>query len=365
MLQVVDHSSATLYAILRKRYLSNRTLLDLLFEFIYLIDGWNHRAMVVINHCTPHQLNAYSTVPLSQSVTTSVQHDFAIGSFARFGNPVVALSIQDRQDFHGASHYSMREKLDLEGFLENFLIIDDRTADSHAIWYVETTETSKEYAAMAAGGDTPPITHEREAFPLYQARILTQDVPIQWALFDAGVSDLENDLEKYNHPYDPHNPQLEPFTLGLDFSRREDVQGFLIEANIKAAFEEINWSTDIELRKRILPNPPVVVQLTQEAAREAGLLSKWRAAQRIPGRGETVSMTAPYDWDSPKWVQDGMSVAKRRSRRSLSLLSLGSDTAVGTCQSRMLLGQGFNGFRDLTTTSSRLTSLLRHKVNAS
>ena len=319
--------------------------------------------MVVINHCTPHQLNAYSTVPLAQSVTTSVQHDFAIGSFARFGNPVVTLSIQDRPDFHGASHYNMREKLDLEGFLEQFLIIDDRTADSHAIWYVETTGTSKEHAAMASGGDNPPITHEGEDFPLYQARILTQDIPIQWALFDAGVSDLEDDIEKYNHPYDPHNPQLEPFTLGLDFSRKQDVQGFLIEANIKAAFEEVNWSTDIELRRQILPNPPVVVRLTEEAAREAGLLSVWRPAQQIPRQRETVSMTAPYDWDSPKWSLDGTSVAKRRSRRGLSLLSPGSDTAVRTCQSRMLLGQGFSGFRDLTTSSSRLASLLEHKAN--
>ena len=319
--------------------------------------------MVVINHCTPHQLNAYSTVPLAQSVTTSIQHDFAIGSFARFGNPVVTISIQDRPDFHGASHYSMREKLDLEGFLEQFLIIDDRTADSHALWYVETTEVSKDHASMAMGGDNPPITHEGEAFPLYLARILTQDIPIQWASFEAGVSDIEDDIEQYNYPYDSHNLQEEPFTLGLDFSRREDVRGFLIEANIKAAFEEIGWSTDTGLRRQILPVPPVVVRLTEQAAGEAGLLSVWRPAQRIPQRGETVSMTAPYDWDSPRWAQGGTSVAKKRRRRSLSLLSPGNDTAVRTCQSGLLLGQGFDGFWDLTATSSRLASLLRHKAN--
>ena len=47
--------------------------------------------MVVINHCNPHQLNAYPTVPLAQSVATSIQKDFEIGSFARFGSPLVTI----------------------------------------------------------------------------------------------------------------------------------------------------------------------------------------------------------------------------------------------------------------------------------
>ena len=320
--------------------------------------------MVVINHCNPHQLNAYATAPLAQGVAAGIKHDFEIGSFARFGNPSVTVSIQDRADFHGASHYRVRETLDLEGFLEHFLIIDDRTADSHALWYVETTEVCKQYTAMAVGGDDAPITHEGEDFTVWQARILTQDVPIQWACFDAGVRDLEDDIEPYSHPYDPHNPQSDPFTLGLNFSRKEDAQGFLVEAYIKAEFEEVDWSTDAELRRQIGPNPPVVVRLTEEAARESGLLRAWRPAQSIPLKGETVSMTAPYDWDSPKWAQDGVQVAKR-GLRGLEIVSPVNDTAVGTCKSRSLLGPGFSGIRTMSTIINSNLLLLKNGANGS
>ena len=320
--------------------------------------------MVVINHCNPHQLNAYSTVPLAHSTVKAVQQDFAIGSFARFGNPGTTISIKDRPDFYGASHYSMREKLDLEGSLDEFLIMDDRTADSHAIWYVQTTEISKLYTAGAIEVDNPPITHEGEDFTLWQARMLTQDVSIQWACFFAAVRDLRDDIWQYSHPYDPHNPQQEPYTIGLDFSRKEDAEAFVPDAYFNAEFEEIDWSTDIGLRRLISPTPPVVVQLTEEAARESGLLRQWRSARRIPREGDTISTAATYDWDSPKWSQDGTSVAKRGSR-SLSLMSPGNDTAVKTCQSRILSGLALSALRNLSNLSGVNALSFKHNRNGS
>ena len=314
--------------------------------------------MVVINHCNPHQLIAYPTVPLAQSVAASVQKDFEIGSFARFGNPLVTISIQDRPDFHGASHYSIREKLDLEDLLNDFIIIDDRTADSHAIWYVTSTEDSRVKTAGAIRYGDPPITHEGEDFTLWQARFLTHDLPLQWACFSAAVRGLEDDIQRYNHPYDPHNPQDEPFTLGLDFSKKEDARMFIPEAYIKAEYDEINWSTDISLRRTISPTPPAVVQLTEEAARESGLLSEWMPARRIPRQGDTISTQASYDWDSPIWPQIGTNVTKRRLR-SLSLTSPVNDTSDGTCQSRMFLGPGFRGFRDLSDKGNINALLLK------
>ena len=303
--------------------------------------------MVVINHCNPHQLNAYPTMPLAQSVAASVQKDFEIGSFARFGNPLVTISIQDRPDFHGVSLYSIREKLDLEDLLNDFIIIDDRTADSHAVWYVTSTEDSRVKTASAMRYHNPPITHEGEDFTLWQAHFLTQDLPLQWACFSAAVRGLEDDIQKYNHPYDPHNPQDEPFTLGLDFSKKGDARMFIPEAYIKAGYDEINWSTDINLRRTISPTPPAVVQLTEKAARESSLVSEWMPARRIPREADTISTQASYDWDSPIWSQDKASVAKRRMR-SLSLTSPVNDTSVGTCQGKMFLGPGFRGFRDLS-----------------
>ena len=314
--------------------------------------------MVVISHCNPHQLNAYSTVPLAQSVAASIQRDFEIGSFARFGNPLVTISVQDRPDFHGVSHYSIREKLDLENLLNDFTIIDDRTADSHAIWYVTTTEDSNVKTAGAVRHGNPPITHEGEKFTFWQARFVTQDLPLQWACFSAAVRGIEDDIQKYNHPYDPHNPQDEPFTLGLDFSKKEDARMFIPDAYVKAEYDEINWSTDIDLRKKIAPTPPVVVQLTEEAARHSGLVSEWMPAWRVPREGDTISTQASYDWDSPIWPPVGTNVAKRRMR-SLSLTSPVNDTLLGTCQSGTFLGPGFRGFWDLSDKGNISALLLK------
>ena len=315
--------------------------------------------MVVISHCNAHQLNAYSTIPLARSVAASIQKDFGYGSFARFGNPSVTISIQDRPDFHGLSHYSIREKLDLEGLLNDFIIIDDRTAESHAIWYVTTTEDSRVHTAGAIKSHNPPITHEGEDFTNWQVRSVTQDLPIQWACFFSAVRGIEDDIRKYDHPYDPHNPQDEPFTLGLDFSKKEDARIFIPTAFIKAEYNEIIWSTDINLRRTIVPTPPAVVQLTKEAARESGLVREWMPALRIPREGDIISTQASYDWDSPIWSQNGMSVARRRVR-NLSLTSSVNDTSDGTCLSRLFLGPAFRGFRDLSDNGNISALLLKN-----
>ena len=98
---------------------------------------------------------------------------------------------------------------------------------------------------------------------------------------DIGTTDLVQDIEQYTHPYDPHNPQQDPFTLVLNFSRKEDAQGFLGPAFIEAEFEEVDWSTDIEDRRRFLLIPPAVIRLTEEAALETGLLSAWSFAHHV------------------------------------------------------------------------------------
>ena len=314
--------------------------------------------MVVINHCNPHQLNAYPTIPLAQSDPANIQKDFEIGSFARFGNPLVTISIQDRPDFHGVSHYKIREQLDLEDLLNDFIIIDDRTADSHAIWYVTSTEESRVKTASAIEYHNPPITHKGEEFTLWQARFLTQDLPLQWACFSAAVRGIEDDIQKYNHPYDPHNPQEEPFTLGLNFSKKEDARGFIPDAYIKAQYDEIDWSTNMSLRRTIAPIPPAVVRLTEEAARQSGLVSEWMPALQVPREGDTISTQASYDWDSPIWSQGKTSMAKRR-RRNLSLTSPVNDTSLGTCQSRRFLGPGSRGFRDLSDKGNISAFLLK------
>ena len=82
----------------------------------------------------------------------------------------------------------MREMLELRGLIEEFLIIDDRTADSRTIWYVTTTDTSKYYTAKAIETDDPLITHKREGFMLWQDRYI---MPSSKGLVGARISICE------------------------------------------------------------------------------------------------------------------------------------------------------------------------------
>ena len=73
----------------------------------------------------------------------------------------------------------------------------------------------------------------------------------------------------------------------------------------KRIFSDVEWSTRGEDRRRIAPTPPVVVRLKVDVARENGLLQDWFPAYSIPKLNDTISLAAPYDWDSPKWPAPG------------------------------------------------------------
>ena len=61
------------------------------------------------------------------------------------------------------------------------------------------------------------------------------------------------------------------------------------------------WSSDPNLTKLIVPNPPYVVSLTEETARENGMVPYWNSADAIGPPGEEVELSAKYNWDDPRW----------------------------------------------------------------
>lgn len=58
-----------------------------------------------------------------------------------------------------------RVNLDIEGFIEHFLIFGCRTADSHTILCTKSTETSREYSDLTIESKIPPITHAGTNYP--------------------------------------------------------------------------------------------------------------------------------------------------------------------------------------------------------
>ena len=191
--------------------------------------------MVLFPNCHPDILNAYSTVPLTPNIITATQHAIWDGSFARFGNPTVTVVIHDRPEFYNISHYQIRTRLDSESMLSDFLVIDENTVASDAAWLVESTEQCHLDTASAIEGGYPPITHPGENFTLWQIHQRTSDLPVQWASWSVGSGDMAESLYHRYIPYDPHNPQMPPFTLGVNWTDRANA-GFWGPAYIKANF---------------------------------------------------------------------------------------------------------------------------------
>ena len=299
--------------------------------------------------CPPTELRAYATTPLDSVTRASVQKDFDTGAFARFRDPSVALTIYDEPTFYNLSHLRIRETLDTRNFTEAFAVIDGNAASSHALWWVTTTEESLYWTDIyTEEAHSPPVSYPGEAFVLWQLHVLTQDLPLQWINWDVGNIDVPEDIGD-TFPYDSHAPQEPPYTLGLNFSRKADSQGFYSGAYITANYSETIWSDDPELRRRFLPQPSWVVRLTAAAAQGAGLISSWTASfGPRPGPGDIVKLQQQYDWDSPKWAWNGTTVSQisrgypsRASRRSGL-----SSQAFGSC-SRMAVANVITEVRRL------------------
>ena len=265
-----------------------------------------HSNMVVFPPaCIPRVLNAYPTVPLLPSVQQSVVHDFNVGSFARFQRPTSVISIHDRPDLHALSHLQIRQRLDAEGHEnEEIVIIDKDTVTNHAVWFVRSTGDS---AHMTEFSFPPPKQYPGET-PLYKLHIMTQHLPME---FDFEIGGGKSITENLPEPYDPHDPQIPPYSAGVDYNKKEDAyhNAWYFFPTITASPREYEFSDDPSARHQPqfwAPDPPYVVRLTRQAARIAGLLSEWQAwHDPLPGPGQSIKFDAHYDWDSPKWAWDG------------------------------------------------------------
>ena len=304
---------------------------EFLPPFLFLWIYWNPRIeagkMVHIPHFIPEILMVYSTVPLTPAITTSVQNDYYVGSFARFQDPFTVLSISNRTDFHNLSHFQIRQTLDRENKTDLFFLIDSRTLDSHAIWYVETREHSLGITEDIGPGPDQPRSYANESYVLWQSRMLTQDVSLAWINLDIYNIDF-TDVVVDAFPYDPHDPQPIPYTLGLDFSTEEGASGFYGPAYVTAPGREILWTNSTNETSRFMPRPHGVIRLTPAAATGAGLLSQWAYGPRRPFAANETSYDFPqdYDWNSPVWPPNPVINVALPPRRTNSRLGEGGQS---------------------------------------
>ncbi|KAL8679119.1 MAG: hypothetical protein Q9186_004564 [Xanthomendoza sp. 1 TL-2023] len=214
----------------------------------------------------PSLLQVFSTVALTANLTSLFQHDFNVGSRAQFGDPDTIARIDyrsERTDFRNLSHLAIRQLLDAEDFKHEFLLIDEHTAQNHAIWWVVTSHDSQSIEL-----DPPPVSYPGEAFVLWQSHIMIQ----------------------------VFLPQL--VYCG------DDQQ------------QQVMYTADPEITRWKLSK--WAVALTPEAAKLSGMSSDgwspWapgaqpggRSYDRPPQPGDVVDLRVNYDWHSPRWPPPGV-----------------------------------------------------------
>ncbi|KAL8671362.1 MAG: hypothetical protein Q9168_004144 [Polycauliona sp. 1 TL-2023] len=300
--------------------------------------------------CPPDVLKAYSTVPLVPELRAAFIHDYKIGSFARFYEPTSFISIQDRPDFYGLSHLDIRLRLDAESLeRERFLLIDENTAKLHAIWFIDTQETSDIFQDWTP----PPLTYPGEAYTLWQLHIVTQDFPWEYLELSGGDASIVDYVADGPEPYDPHDPQIPPYQYisqwgSLDIKKNGDE--YVPQPDILASPGEWLWTDNSTLIKEVMTRdewtrrwrfvtdvPAAMVRLTAQAAKDAGLEAAWwpRRETEEPDAGQTIKMQQDFDWDSPKWPEDGVTAGSRPNRfNRFSLGPPGKGNSGDFCQKK-------------------------------
>ncbi|KAL8854704.1 MAG: hypothetical protein Q9221_000486 [Calogaya cf. arnoldii] len=203
-------------------------------------------------------------------MTRTLQHGFYNGTWARYGDPQATITIHDRLEFHGRSHYDLRNILDAEGMEDPFV-----------------EEVEPDFPGSI-------IKYPDEDFTLWHAHLLTADVPLQALSWPDGCGDITETLHGYLYPYDPRDPQDEVISIGIDWTDPEDAGSTWGLADLTAiSGSEVESSTDIRIRQGMLPQPPVVARLTAAAAIESGLQQSWSGQDEILPPGEVVELSAP------------------------------------------------------------------------
>ena len=100
----------------------------------------------------------------------------------------------------------------------------------------------------------------------------------------------------------------------MDFANKSQAHWFRREVSITADYDEIEWTDDQEIIKRVFLPLKVpffilyLVRLKPAAAIEVGLASGWALSSTTPGEGDpkpapgmVFKFYQDFAWDSPKW----------------------------------------------------------------
>ncbi|KII84328.1 hypothetical protein PLICRDRAFT_179581 [Plicaturopsis crispa FD-325 SS-3] len=236
-------------------------------------------------------IRGYLTAPLPIPVLDQIHADFAEGSYARYGQPLVELFLHDEPRFYGQTAEQIRTALDGEGFTGDFLLVDEEAESTRAVWYIGTWDPEEEDGAEV-------VKHGDERV-LWKLRAVTKDMPLKWINYDIANMSMEEELDMY--PYDPRAPQ-EPLDYEMDYLNDRSQSAYVVA--YPSEFEESTEPSDLA---QFSPPQSIVYRLKDAVAKENGLVSRWTVGSDVDSR-----VTAPpgsktfmqyYDVDSPLWAK--------------------------------------------------------------
>ncbi|KAL8819550.1 MAG: hypothetical protein Q9191_007713, partial [Dirinaria sp. TL-2023a] len=134
-------------------------------------------------------------------------------------------------------------RLDAEGQDGDIVIIDSDTATNHAVWYALSTGASETITGMQG---VPPKAYPGEV-TIWKVHIVTQHLPLEYDFLNGAGKHIWEDLPE---PYDPHDPQIPPYSMGVDYGTKEGAMsnGWYFFPTVTAGPGEYEFSDDAKAR---------------------------------------------------------------------------------------------------------------------
>lgn len=219
-------------------------------------------------------LQAFLLTDLSAEQLDKIHTDFERGSGAKFHNPTVNIFISSNPDYHGKSPAFIRHDQDSNGNEGPFLIIDSQTPETDSLLYVDTFASEDQVEDGEAASTAV----------LFTIRAKTLHIPLMWANFDCGNTDIAEALDgcSVEVPIQEDYEQRKVYETGVD------VEEEIVEISptlVVAWPDEIEESRREEDRRKFgIDAPERVMRLKEDVAKKHGLVSEWWVP--VPARPE-------------------------------------------------------------------------------
>ncbi|KAH7381416.1 hypothetical protein DE146DRAFT_285503 [Phaeosphaeria sp. MPI-PUGE-AT-0046c] len=214
---------------------------------------------------------------LTPTQLDTVQEKFGIGALLCSPYPSHQLFIHDKRNWTSYTHADMlRAMTNEQPDLDGLVVIDARSADDGAAWYIECFAD----AGRVADGEAENIN------TLFKLRMKLEEIVLCSVNYKIANIDIREDMDHAGIPYPTPADfdQDEPYASGNDYIGDR----YLNPTWVTAAPDEMDETTGSAERDKFVPRPDVVYRLKSEVATANGLSHSWTVGTDAGTRGYKV-----------------------------------------------------------------------------